>query len=111
MDEWATLAKGGGAAGVLWLAIKLIWPILSKQSEASANRLETDSTLHQLYQDTLKAQREISQELSAARDEIGALRLQVVTLTHELTEARNLLAKAEESLAAQANRSASLEVK
>ena len=110
MEEWAQLLKGGGVLGGIAVAFKLIWPILSKQSEASTSRLETDSTLHQLYQDTLKAQREISQELSAARDEIGALRLQVVTLTRELTEARHLLAKAEESLAAHAKNTA-LEVK
>lgn len=107
-DEWA---KAGGIVGALAIAAKLVWPILSKQSEASANRLETDSTLHELYQSTLKAQREISEELAKAREEIGALRLQVNTLTKDLEDARKALANAEASLAKQANINASLEVK
>ena len=108
---WEQVAQGGVGLLGLGLGFKLLWPLLSKFVEASASRSETDSTLHGLYQDTLKAQREISEELSKAREEIGALRIQVNTLTQELTEARKLLAKAEESLAAESNKRSALEVR
>lgn len=110
MEEWGKILQGGGILGGIALAAKLILPVLSKQSEASTSRLETDATLHDLYQRTLVAQRELAEALNLAREEIGALKMQVISLTNDLTNARNLLAKAEESLAAQANKSANLEV-
>jgi len=94
---WNELLQGGLGIGVIAFGIKLLLPLLSKRLEADGARADTDTTLHNLYQETLKAMQELSKELSAARLEISRLKSEVEQLTSGLSDARNELAKHNET--------------
>lgn len=88
IEQWA---QGGLGALLLAAAVKLLWPLVSKTSDAAAARATTDETLHKLYQETLKEMRQLSLDLSQARYEIARLKGEVEQLTQDLTEARKAL--------------------
>lgn len=82
---WNELLQGGvGLAGIA-AAIKILWPIFKSRIEADSARANTDATLHNLYQETLKEMRQLSVELSQARFEISRLKGEVEQLTHDLS--------------------------
>lgn len=94
---WNELLQGGLGIGGIAFAIKLLWPLLSKRLEADGARAVTDTTLHNLYQETLKAMQELSLELSHARFEISRLKSEVEQLTNDLSNARSELSKHNEN--------------
>lgn len=93
-NEW--LQGGVGLAGIA-AAIKILWPLFKSRVEADSARANTDATLHNLYQETLKEMRQLSSDLSSARFEIARLKAEVEQLTSDLVVARNELSKRNES--------------
>lgn len=93
-NEW--LQGGVGLAGIA-AAIKILWPLFKSRVEADSARANTDATLHNLYQETLKEMRQLSSDLSSARFEIAILKAEVVQLTNGLRAARNERSKRNES--------------
>lgn len=90
---WNEFLLGGiGSAGI-GVAIRVLWPLLRSRLEADGARANTDATLHNLYQETLREMRQLSNELSQARYEISRLKGEVEQLTHDLNEARRNLSK------------------
>ena len=96
---WNEIAQGGLGLAGLGIAIKVLWPLLKSRLDADASRAITDSTLHNLYQETLKAQREVFEELKRAQIEIGKLTGQVQRLTEDLARAEESLKRRSDALA------------
>lgn len=94
INEW--LQGGVGLAGIA-AAIKILWPLFKSRVDADSARANTDTILHNLYQETLKEMRQLSVELSQARFEISRLKGEVEQLTHDLNEARKTLSEYQES--------------
>lgn len=94
---WNELLQGGlGLAGI-GVALRVLWPLLRSRLEADGARANTDTTLHNLYQETLKEMRQLSIDLSNARYEIAKLKSEVEQLTGDLIEARKELEKRNET--------------
>lgn len=94
---WNELLQGGVGVAGIGVAIKVLWPLFKSRLDADGARANTDTILHNLYQETLKEMRQLSVELSQARFEISRLKGEVEQLTHDLNEARKTLSEYQES--------------
>jgi len=94
---WNELLQGGVGVAGIGVAIRVLWPLLRSRLEADGARANTDATLHNLYQETLKEMRQLSIDLSNARYEIAKLKSEVEKLTSDLVEARKKLEKRNET--------------